>query len=280
MKNIDFFYNITFILVAGLREIVALCQIGRMPIYANDHREPPQLESISDIYIDESSQTKNRFLLLGGIIIPTASVAAAEAKLAAARLPELPFGEIKWGKVSNGKLAAYRRYVDCFFDAVEFQECHFHSLVVDTALVDHARFNQGDKEVGFNKEIYQLATKFAKLYPSRLLHLYPDYRDTSQRPDDLRSILNHGRHKARDVRDWPFRRCQFRQSHTTPLLQLVDVLLGSTAYGKNEHFSAPGASPAKLDLARHIMRKAGIRNIAVDTARSGKFTIWHRLLKM
>ena len=199
--------------------------------------------------------------------------------MAAARLPELPFGEIKWGKVSRSKLAAYRRFVDCFFDAPEFRQCHFHSLVVDTSLIDHARFNQGNKEVGFNKEIYQLATKFAKLYPDRLLHLYPDYRDTNQRPDDLRNILNHGRHKARDGREWPFRRCQFRQSHTTPLLQLVDVLLGATAYGTNEHYSTPGASPHKLELARHVMRKAGVRDMKMSTARTGKFTIWHRQLQ-
>lgn len=251
-----------------------------MAIFARDHREPPPpIGIISDIYIDESSQTKNRYLLLGGVVIPKASVAAAEARLSAARKPELPHGEIKWGKVSRSKLAAYTRFVDCFFDAAEFRECHFHSLVVDTSLIDNARFNQGSKEVGFNKEIYQLATKFAKLYPDRLLHLYPDYRDTNQRPDDLRNILNHGRHKYRDTREWPFRRCQFRQSHTTPLLQLVDVLLGATAYGKNEHFAAEGASPHKLALARHVMRKAGVRDLSKDTARKGKFTIWHRLLE-
>lgn len=243
-----------------------------MAIFANDHREPPPIDVISDIYIDESSQTKNRYLLLGGVVIPKGGVEAANARLAAARQPELPHGELKWGKVSRSKLTAYTRFVDCFFDAAEFRECHFHSLIVDTTLVDNDRFNQGSKEVGFNKEIYQLATKFAKLYPNRLLHLYPDYRDTNQRPDDLRNILNHGRHKARDGRDWPFRRCQFRQ--------LVDVLIGAIAYGKNEHYAADGASPHKLELARHIMRKAGVKDISINTARTGKFTIWHRLLQI
>lgn len=250
-----------------------------MAIFASNGREPPPIDAINDIYIDESSQTKNRYLLLGGVIIPTAAVVDANACLNQARLPELPHGEMKWGKVSRSKLAAYTRFVDCFFDAAEFQACHFHSLVVDMTLVDNARFNQGSKEVGFNKEIYQLATKFAKLYPTVFLHLYPDYRDTNQRPDDLRNILNHGRHKARDRRDWPFRRCQFRQSDETPLLQLVDILLGATAYGKNEHYAAENASQPKLDLARHIMRKAGIRKMGIDTARAGKFTIWHRLLR-
>ena len=250
-----------------------------MAIIARDHRETPSLDSISDIYLDESSQTKNRFLLIGGIIIKTALVPLANERLAAARVPELPHGEMKWGKVSGAKLAAYTRYVDCFFDAEEFKGAHFHCLVVDTSLIDHKRFNAGSKEIGFNKEIYQIATKFAKLYPSGVFHLYPDYRDTNQHPDDLRNILNHGRHKNRDGREWPFRRCQFRDSSKTPILQLVDILLGATAYGKNEHHKNAEASVHKLALGRHVMRRAGIRDLSKDTSRTGKFTIWHRLLQ-
>lgn len=249
-----------------------------MAIIASAHRNPPDPSILSDFYIDESSQTKNRYLLLGGIVLPTRDVTAACARLAAARLPELPFGEAKWGKVSRSKGAAYRRMVDCFFDAAEFKSAHFHSLVVDTSKIDHERFNAGSKEIGFNKEVYQLAMKMKRLYRGQVFHVYPDYRDTNQRPDDLRDILNHGWHKSSGSRNWPFRRCQFRDSASTPLLQLVDILLGATAFGKNQHYAKPDASPAKLELARHIMRRAGIRDLTVDTAKAGKFTIWHRQL--
>lgn len=238
----------------------------------DDHR-------ISEIYIDESSQTKNRFLLLGGIIIARSKVDDANGRLQASRIPELPFGEMKWGKVSRAKLAAYKRFADCFFDAPEFSGSHFHSLIVDTHQLDHQRFNAGSKEIGFNNEIYQLSRKFAILYPQQLFHLYPDYRDTNQRPEDLRNILNHGRHKERDGREWPFRRCQFRDSSKTPLLQLVDILLGAIAYGKNEHHKKENPSQHKLELGRHIMRRAGIKDLTIDTSRSGKFTIWHRMLR-
>lgn len=237
------------------------------------------MEALSDIYIDESSQTKNRYLLIGGIIIPTASVPQAAARLQAARLPELPHGEMKWGKASKSKLAAYKRFVDCFFDAPEFVKSHFHCLVVDTSQVDHEVYNAGSKEIGFNKEIYQIATKFARLYRTTLFHLYPDYRDTNQKTEDLRNILNHGRHKSNDGREWPFRRCQFRDSSKVPFLQLVDIMLGAVAFGKNEHHARPDVSAAKLELGRHIMRRAGVRDLSVDTARTGKFTVWHRQLR-
>jgi hypothetical protein len=122
-----------------------------MAIIVSDRREPPPLEALSDIYIDESSQTKNRYLLIGGIIIPTALVERANTRLALARLPELPHGEMKWGKVSNAKLTAYKRYVDCFFGAPEFTRSHFHCLVVDTRQLDHEGYNSGSKEIGFNR---------------------------------------------------------------------------------------------------------------------------------
>ncbi|WP_313535089.1 hypothetical protein [Sphingomonas sp.] len=105
---------------------------------------------MADIYIDESSQTRNRYLLLGGVIIPTMTVDLTNACLAAARLPELPHGEMKWGKVSTAKEKAYRRVVDCFFDATEFRGVHFHSVVIDTHGLDNHQHNGSSSEVGFN----------------------------------------------------------------------------------------------------------------------------------
>lgn len=236
-------------------------------------------EEIFDVYVDESSQTQCRFLVLGGLILPKSITEAATDVLLQVRLPELPGGELKWGKVSKAKLAAYVRTVDAFFDAEPFSQAKFYSLVVDTSKVDDRAYNSGSREIGFNKEIYQLATKFARLQRAGVFHLYPDYRDTKQRPDDLRNILNHGRHKQRDGRDWPFRRCQFRDSAKVPLLQLVDLLVGGVAFGKNEHFRKPDASPAKLELGRHIMRRAGIRRLDRDTNFDGKFTVWNRVLR-
>ncbi|WP_193752980.1 DUF3800 domain-containing protein [Sphingomonas endophytica] len=236
-------------------------------------------EDYWDIYVDESSQTKNRYLVLGAIIIPTSKVTSADECLQSARLPELPHGEMKWGKVSSAKLTAYKRYADQFFDHACLHEAKFHSLVVDTTQLNHHKFNEGSREIGFNKELYNLATKCARLQKTGLFHLYPDFRDTNQKPEDLRNILNHGRHKNSDGRNWPFRRCQFRDSSKTPLLQLVDLLLGSLAYGVNKHYEKKDASPAKLDLARHIMRRAGLKDLTRDTSMNGKYTVWHRRLR-
>lgn len=242
-------------------------------------RQPTDPNLLYDIYIDESSQTKNRFLVIGGIGIDTNAVEAANVALARARLPQLPHGEMKWGKVSNAKLNAYGKTVTTFFDDPALIRFHFHSLVVDTHALDHKRHNQVSRKIGFNKEIYQLATKFARLYNEKIFHIYPDYRDTNQNPEDLRLILNRGRRRNGDRRDWPFRRCQFRNSKETPLLQLVDLLTGSVAWAVNGHAKALDASQAKKRLADYVMKRAGILDASVDTAISGKFTIWHRQLR-
>jgi hypothetical protein len=202
------------------------------------------------------------------------------AQLTATRAPELDArGEMKWVKVSNRKLSAYLRAVDLFFLPKFAAGPHFHSLIVDTHKVNHRRYNQGSREIGFSKEIYQLARKFGRLYGDALFHIYPDHRTTDQLPENVRTMLNLGIRKSGDQRDWPYRRMQFRHSHQTPLIQLADIFSGALAYQINGHHLVEGASPAKCALSQHILERARIENPSVDTAVNGKFTIWHRKLR-
>jgi hypothetical protein len=162
-------------------------------------REPPDPATVRDIYVDETSQTKHGYLLLGALCAPLLSRELCESAFAFARLPELPYGELKWSKISNYKFEPYLRIVNTFFDHNAFSSAHFHCLVVDTRQIDDRTFNDGSREIGFNKEIYQLASKCARLYPG-VFHLYPDERQTNQPPAELRQILNWGPQK---VGGWP-----------------------------------------------------------------------------
>jgi hypothetical protein len=239
---------------------------------------PPDTLPFADVYIDESSQTNHRYLVLGGIILATDDLHEVVDALQAARLPELPYGVMKWGYVSRCKLPAYRRVVDAFFHLQAKTTLDFHSLVVDTTRLKHRIYNQGSREIGFNKEIYQLAFKVGRLYDC-LLHVYPDRRSTNQRPEDLRLMLNRGIKKQGDTRDWPYRRLQFREPDDCQVLQLTDILIGALAYRLNGHHKAERASPPRVELSEYILTKAGIGDVMRDTSRGGKFTIWHRRLK-
>jgi hypothetical protein len=229
------------------------------------------------IFIDESSQTDHRFLVLGALILPQAELPAFVDALGRARLPELPAAEMKWGKVSKSKLEAYERFVRVFFRT---PGAHFHSLVVDATQHRPAKFNRGDRETGFNKEIYQLVMKCGRLYRIPLFHVYPDQRSTSQSLEELRTIINRGMHKHFGwSRLWPVRRLQFQDSRILLTLQLADIFTGAIGFHLNGHVHKREASPAKRLLASQIFELANIRTPTTDTGISGKFTIWHRVLK-
>jgi len=234
---------------------------------------------ICDVFIDESSQTGHRYLVLGGIIVPTPFAESLTLRIMDARLPQLPRGEMKWTKVSRGKLDAYKRVIDLFFSPEFEREIHFHSLAADLSKQNNAYFNEGSREIGFSKELFQLARKFGRLYQGRF-HIYPDERRTDQKLEDLRLMLNRHINKTEPHRDWPYRRVQFRNSAQTPILQLADIMTGAIAFKLNGHDKADDASPAKIEMAKHILDHAGIRDISRSTSISGKFTLWHRNLKM
>lgn len=157
---------------------------------------------------------------------------------------------------------------------------NFHSLFLDTHKLDHKRYNAGSPDIGFNKEVYQLFMMLPRLYANRLFHCYPDRRSTSSSTEELRLILNRGARKKCGRQDWPFRRVNFRDSDRTPLLQVVDVLLGAVAYKLNDHYSHPEASPAKKQLCDHVLQRARLSNPLLGTPRSAhRFTIWPRQLR-
>lgn len=216
-------------------------------------------------------------MLLGGITVPHHISSHLEKALIEAREPELPLGEIKWAKVSKSKLSAYKRFADVIIQN-KF-DVSFHSLFVDTHLIRDNLYNGGSREVGFNKEIYQLVTKFWKLQQDRFFHVYLDKRNTSSSTDELKNILNFGIRKARPGADWPIRRLHFRDSASCQFLQVVDVLLGAVAFHVNGHRLEREASPAKCELSDYILHGAGVQNAARGTARTGRFTIWQRQLR-
>lgn len=59
----------------------------------------------------------------------------------------------------------------------------------------------------------------------------------------------------------------------------MDVIIGAIAYLLNGHDKARDANPAKVELAQHIIKRAGITDISKGTAREGKFTVWPRKLR-
>lgn len=232
-----------------------------------------------DVYADELCQTNHRFLVLGGIIIRTEDVHEVVRLIRDARATQLPHGEMKWTKVSSSKFSAYQAVVDAFFDLSARDIAHFHCVIVDMSKFNNQKFNDGDREIGFSKMMFQLLAKFGRIYKQRL-YVYLDSRTTRQSLDDLRFMLNRYVAKRYGLPDWPYRRVVFRDSKESDVIQLNDILLGAMAWIKNGHGDREGASVAKNDLARHVLERANLSSLDHDTTwGQNRFSVWNFRLR-
>jgi uncharacterized protein DUF3800 len=234
----------------------------------NREPRPHEAHLFNEIYIDETSQNDQDFLLIGSIMLPRQYGPQLEADIIQARLPDRPLlrstgepRELKWSEFGKRDLAVYKRVVDVFF---HFRR-HFpnlqHKITFQCSVVNcrikGRRYATGEKgQLGFNREIYYHCLSLARRDRDHLFHVYPDYRTTNMTMQQMRLILQRTMTRDGDKRDWPFRRIQFRRSHEWQTLQLVDILLGAVAYKLNGHYDAPEATPEKKALCDYIIAKA------------------------
>ncbi|WP_345541738.1 DUF3800 domain-containing protein [Variovorax defluvii] len=229
------------------------------------------------VYADESCANDHRYMALGGVTLNSALVPDVLRRIKAVRDRHQTFGEVKWTKVSKSKLDFYREYVDVFFDASAADEMHFCALYVDTFTFNHHKYNGGQRDLGFNKLIYQLMLhKFGRRYGrSHDLHVYLDDRTTKHNPEQMRPMLNS------DLAKWgingqPFKRLHFRDSKGCDLIQLNDLLVGTVGFKRNLHDKVPGCAPHKIALGEHIVRRA-LQNEAphrLNSAAARRFAVW------
>ncbi|HEY2329565.1 MAG TPA: DUF3800 domain-containing protein [Verrucomicrobiae bacterium] len=231
-------------------------------------------------YCDESRQTSERFMVLGGMAIPESLAASFNASIAQCRHENRMTAEFKWRKVSRAKINEYKKFIDCFFALNNTSHAHFHALIIDTNQINYSRFGC-DKEVGFYKFYYQLllhcfGKNYCKAYPDNRILTYLDYRNSSYPLSKLKEILNFGMNKKFQVATDPFRSVEPRDSHHCQPIQIVDVLIGAIGYKKNGFDLIAGASEAKKELAMYIQSKSGLHDFTQSTPLSvQRFTVWN-----
>jgi len=237
------------------------------------------------IYCDESRQSKDRFMILGGIILPAHNVDEFNATMHKFRIEQKMFAELKWTKVSNQKLEQYKRFVEYFFALNNTDKLHFHCIVIDNHQIDYKRFAKGNKELGFYKLYYQLLLHcFGKAYCRKdennrfIVHL--DYRQTTYKIGTLKVVLNRTMNKKFDIGTNPFRSIEPRNSKETELIQINDIILGAIGFQKNKYDLLSGTREAKKILANYIAMEAGLKDLKENTPWAEKrFTIWNFKLK-
>jgi hypothetical protein len=160
----------------------------------DDHWVPLEHERdrFFNVYIDETSQTEFRYLIIGGLAVSLSHTAQLEADIIAARantvVPSIqPDGTprvMKWQKLNAYNFDAYKKVVDTVFN---FRRAHklplskdvaVHCVGVDTSVKSLRHTGAGDMGLGFDKEFYFLCcVVLLRRYQQALFMLYPDRHD-------------------------------------------------------------------------------------------------------
>lgn len=240
---------------------------------------PHEADLFCNVFVDESSQTKLRYLVIGGLIVPHSHFTALEADLVEARGAELPTtytdGKprvIKWAKVNPGNVTACERMVEAYRTFPQrhrlpvAKDVDIHCVVVDTSKKPLKDEGDGDLEIGFNKQVYFLCVVLIrKRYKRALFHFYLDRRTSPQPLSKAHQIMTAGAKKYGDKRDYPIRRLRYEDPERCQCLQLVDLFIGAVAYKLNGHYGNADANPGKKRLCDFILSKMKITDPFVNT---------------
>jgi hypothetical protein len=255
---------------------------------------PHEADRFCNVYIDESSQTKFRYLVIGGLLVPLDFYEAFEADLIAARIdgkvpltyPDGNVRVLKWEKVSRGTINACINMIETYYSFLKRhnvptrKHVDFNCIVVDTTKKPLRDDGDGDIEIGFNKQVYFLcAVMLAKRFKTELFHIYPDRRTSPYRLSEAQAIMNAGVKKYGDKREFPIRRLRYHDPEVCQSLQLVDILIGALAYKLNGHYDQPKPNEAKKALCDFVLTRAKIKDPLQNTPYwQRRFMIMHRPL--
>jgi hypothetical protein len=233
------------------------------------------------IYCDESRQSQDRFMVIGGLIIDAPEIERFTATMRKFRDEQKMFAELKWTKVTDQKLPQYKRFVDYFFALNNTDVLHFHCIIVDNHQVDHHKFSKGDKELGFYKFYYQLLLhSFGKRYcregeDDRFI-VRLDERNSSYSLGTLKVVLNRGLNKKYKISTEPFVSIEPMNSKASELMQVNDIILGAIGSQKNGYDLLAGGRASKRELGQYIAAAAGLKDLKESTPWGRhRFTIWN-----
>src|SRR3981081_3825300 len=165
------------------------------------------------VYIDETSQTKHRYLMIGGLAVPLSHTGQLEADIIAARKDTVvpatqPDGTprtMRWQKLNEYNSHVYKKVVDTVFNFRRVyklplnKDVAVHCVGVDTSVKNLRETGVGDIGVGFDKEFHFLCTVIlARRYQQALFLLYPDRRHPTTQLYKAREIMNRGAAKYGD----------------------------------------------------------------------------------
>lgn len=235
-----------------------------------------KLPSIA-FFCDEAGKEPDRFLAVGGLIVTSEDAKAIRSEFARKKHDLGLNGEAKWNTTRKGTLDKHRELVHWAFQLISTRQLLFHCMLVPSQRFNHDLRSDGGRNESL-KRMYQLilhrlGKKHGKSYN---LYAFPDKANELKGLEAMKHGLNSDLKNRFGCPDGCLKAIEFRDSHSEPLLQLNDLLLGAVCYQKNRKFEVDGAGQPKPNLSGFVLGRSGLKDFETDTpARVDDFTIWN-----
>lgn len=161
--------------------------------------------------------------------------------------------EFKFTDVTSKNLPVYLDLIDIFFSCTN---ARFHALIVDKASLT-ASLKKGTHQKAYNKYAAELvAHSIGKNNGKASEYVTILADDVSTRKDDRFEKIVREKVKNKHRRNALFGIARL-ESHAVSEIQMVDVLLGATAYAYKIKYGLTKGSGAQLRLVKHLQVKLG-----------------------
>jgi hypothetical protein len=250
-------------------------------------KPPPKLRGFR-VYCDESNTDGNKpYPVYGAILVSLDNILEVQHELKEWRHREGMHGEIKWNKLDGGlRLAKYKSLIDLLFTLANKRELlQFKAIVMDKRAHEYRTFSKGNDELGFYKFYYhwllRYFAKFPVIHQCQLRVIIDERALPADNPDPytpLKIILNHGIRKEFKTTSDVVTRVEPLGSEKSDLLQAADVLMGAIGFHCQDFHLRSDANREKLELARYIASRLGLRDLKRETnpiKENLKIVRWH-----
>jgi hypothetical protein len=248
---------------------------------------PPKLRGFR-VYCDESNTDGNKaYPVYGAILVSLDNILEVQRELKEWRQREDMHGEIKWNKLDGGRrLAKYKSLVDLLFTLARQRELlQFKAIVLDRRAPEYRTFSEGNDELGLYKFYYhwllRYFAKFPIMHQCHLRVIIDERTLPADNPDPytaLKIILNHGIRKKFQAATDVVTKVEPLASEKSDLLQVADVLMGAIAFHCQDFHLRSDANKEKLELARYVAARLGLRDLKHETnpiTENLKIVRWH-----
>lgn len=217
-----------------------------------------------------------RYMVIGGITCGTTFVPELERILAAYQR-RMPYNErLEWKAITKKNISIFEAVIDefCYLNSEHLVD--FHALIVDMHAFDHHTHNDGDREISFDKMLFQSFHAVHKRYPGcSRIRCFHGNRDCRYPIENLRAMLNSKVMSKRVGLVWhPYVQVQHHTVKKSVHLQLADLLIGCVGAKWNKRKGYVSGSP-KDRIAQRFECECPVVSIREPTAPTmSHFNIW------